>query len=349
LIRVITSNRAVSLQVVAMDIVRVGLELKLDIQWFDRLFAPYEIRLAGDSALIIMPVDPFYATPYILLARDLKRGGVRAVYYGPVEGRLNKFHVQPWMREVDFIAVSNYVRDKLLEAGLRVVDVVYHGVDLKQIDQVRRMWGAGLKYLQEHGLDPSKHVVVLTIANSHPRKGLAWYDKVVEEVGKKDGSVKFLVVTEPKGLNYFKNRPNLVVTSDFGKLPRTTILSLIASSHVLAIPSLAEGFGLPVLEAMALGAPCVHAELPPLMEFSTCFTVPVTGVSYLDKTEAGVSGIIFESHLWDVDEFASRILEVAGLVRNNRERLEEWRAKSIEAAGKLDIRNTYPSLLKYVS
>jgi len=348
LIRVITSNRAVSLQNVAMDIVKVGLELKLDIQWFDRLFAPYEIRLAGDSALITMPVDPLYAVPYILLARDLKRGGVKSIYYGTVEGRLNKFHVQPWMREVDFIAVSNYVRDKLIEAGLRVVDVIYHGVDLKQIDQARKMRGAGLKYLQEHGLDPSKHVVALTIANSHPRKGLAWYDKVVGVVEEKDPSIKFLVVTEDRGLNYFSGHSNLVVTSDFGRLPRLTILSLIANSHILAMPSLAEGFGLPVLEAMALGTPCVHAELPPLTEFSTCFTVPVAGVSYLDKTEAGVSGIIFESHLWDVDEFASRILDVAGLVRNNREQLEEWRAKSIEAAGKLDIRNTYPPLLKYV-
>jgi DNA adenine methylase len=330
-----------------MDIVKVGLELKLNIQWFDRLFAPYEIRLAGDSAVIIMPVDPLYAVPYILLARDLKRGGVRAVYYGPVEGKLNKFHVQPWMREVDFIAVSNYVRDKLLEAGLRVIDTVYHGVDLGQIDQARRMRGAGLKYLQEHGLDPSKHVVVLTIANSHPRKGLAWYDKVVEEVGKKDGSIKFLIVTEPKGLDYFKNRPNLVVTSDFGRLPRLTILSLIANSHVLAIPSLAEGFGLPVLEAMALGTPCVHAELPPLMEFSTCFTVPVTGVSYLDKTEAGVSGIIFESYLWDVDAFADTILQVIDYYRNKREAIIDYRYKAWLQAKKLSIHRTYPRLLKY--
>ena len=349
MIRVITSNRAVSLQVVAMDIVKAGLELKLDIQWFDRLFTPHEIMLAGDSAIVVMPVDPLYATPYILLARDLKRGGVRSVYYGTVEGKLNRRHVMNWMKEVDFVAVSNYVRDKLLEAGLRVVDVVHHGVDLKQAEQARRMRGAGLKYMQEHGLDPSKHTIVLTIANSHPRKGLAWYDKVVSIVEERDPSIKFLVVTEDRGLFYFSRHSNLVVTSDFGRLPRLTILSLIANSHILAMPSLAEGFGLPALEAMALGTPCIHAELPPLMEFSTCFTVPVTGVSYLDKTEAGVSGIIFESHLWDVDEFASRILEVASLVRNNREQLEEWRAKSIEAAGKLDIHETYPRLLKYVS
>jgi glycosyltransferase involved in cell wall biosynthesis len=332
-----------------MDIVKVGLELKLDIQWFDRLFMPHEIRLAGDSAVIIMPVDPLYAVPYILLARDLKRGGVRAVYYGPVEGKLNKRYVMPWMKEVDFVAVSNYVRDKLLEAGLRVVDVVHHGVDLRQVEQARRVRGAGLKYLHEHGLDPSKHVIVLTIANAHPRKGLAWYDKVISIVEERDPSIKFLVVTEDRGLDYFSRHSNLVVTSDFGRLPRLTILSLIANSHILAIPSLAEGFCLPALEAMALGTPCVHAELPPLMEFSTCFTVPVTGISYLDKAEAGLGGIIFESHLWDVDEFAERILEVTDLVRNNREQLEDWRARSFEVAGKLDIRNTYPRLLKYVS
>jgi DNA adenine methylase len=347
LIRVITSSRAVSLQVVAMDIVKVGLELKLDIQWFDRLMTPHEIRLAGDSAIITMPVDPLYATPYILLARDLKRGGVRAVYYGPVEGRLNKRHVMPWMREVDFVAVSNYVRDKLLEAGLRVIDVVHHGVDLKQVEQARKMRGPGLKYLQEHGLDPSKHIIVLTIANAHPRKGLAWYDKVVGIVEERDPSIRFLVVTEDRGLNYFNRHSNLVVTTDFGKLPRLTILSLIANSHILAIPSLAEGFGLPALEAMALGTPCVHAELPPLMEFSTCFTVPVTGVSYLDKTEAGSSGIIFESHLWDVDAFADMILQVVDYYRNKRDAIVDYRYKAWLQAKRLSIYRTYPKLLKH--
>jgi glycosyltransferase involved in cell wall biosynthesis len=332
-----------------MDIVKVGLELKLDIQWFDRLFTPHEIRLAGDSAIVIMPVDPLYATPYILLARDLKRGGVRAVYYGPVEGKLNKRHVQPWMREVDFIAVSNYVRDKLLEAGLRVVDVVHHGVDLKQVEQARKMRGAGLKYMQELGLDPSKHIIVLTIANAHPRKGLAWYDKVVGIVEERDPSIKFLVVTEDRGLFYFGRHSNLVVTSDFGRLPRLTVLSLIANSHILALPSLSEGFGLPVLESLALGTPCVHAELPPLMEFSSCFTVPVVGISYFDSGEVGASGIIFEQYSWDPVDFAERILEVADLVRSRSELLDDFRAKSAEAASRLDIRNTYPRLLKYVS
>ena len=347
MIRVITSSKAVSLQTVAMDIVKVGTELKLDVQWFSRLFAPQEIRLAGDSALIIMPVDPLYTVPYILLARDLKHGGVKNIYYGPVEGKLDTRSLRPWMREVDFIAVSNYVRDKLVEAGLRVIDVVHHGVDLRQVDQVRRMPGPGLRYLQERGLDPSKNVIVLTIANSHPRKGLAWYDKVVEEVGKKDGSVKFLVVTEEKGLDYFKRRPNLIVTADFGKLPRPTVFSLIMNSHILAIPSLAEGFGLPALEAMALGTPVVHAALPPLMEFSTGFVVPVTEVTYFDRPEQTASGIIFENYMWEPSAFADVILQVVDYYRNKRDAIVDYRHRAWLQARKLSIRHVYPRLLRY--
>lgn len=42
-----------------------------------------------------------------------------------------------------------------------------------------------------------------------------------------------------------------------GEVERTTMLSLIAGARTLLMPSLAEGFGLPALEAMALGTPVI--------------------------------------------------------------------------------------------
>jgi glycosyltransferase involved in cell wall biosynthesis len=349
LIRVITSNRAVSLQMVAQDIVKAGLEFKLPVQWFDRLFLPYDIRTAGDTTVIVMPVDVLYVQPYLLLCRDLKRGGVKNVYYATIEGKVNRRYVYDWMREVDFVANSFYTRDKLLEAGFRVVDVVHHGVDLKEIERARRMKRVGVEYMVEHGLDPSKHTVVLTISNPHPRKGLAWLDKIIGVVEQKDSTVKFMVVTEEKGRSYFSNHSNLIVVTDFGKLPRTTVLALIASAHILVVPSLSEGFGLPVLEAMALGTPVVHAELPPLMEFSTGFTVPVKELLYFDRHEVGPSGIIFEQHLYDVDEFAEVLLQVVDLVRNHPQEIEDWRAGTWERVLEYDIRRVYPRLLCYVA
>jgi glycosyltransferase involved in cell wall biosynthesis len=349
LIRVITSSRAVSLQVVAQDIVKAGLELKLPVQWFDRLFLPYDIRVAGDTVIIVMPVDVLYVQPYLLLCRDLKRGGVKNVYYATIEGKVDRRHVRDWMREVDFVANSYYTRDKLIEAGFKVIDVVHHGVDLREIEKARRMKRVGAEYMAEHGLDPSKHTIVLTISNSHPRKGLAWLDKIIEVVEQKDPLVKFMVVTEERGKGYFGKHSNLVVVTDFGKLPRTTVLALIASTHILVVPSLSEGFGLPVLEAMALGTPIVHAELPPLMEFSTGFTVPVKEILYFDKHEVGPSGIIFEQHLYDVDEFAEVLLHVVDLIRNHPQEIEDWRTETWEKVQEFDIRRVYPRLLCHVT
>jgi glycosyltransferase involved in cell wall biosynthesis len=345
---VLTSNRAVSLQTVAQDIVTAAFEAGIKASWLPRQLAPIEVKQQASAEVTIMPFDPLLSAPWILLNRDLTKGGVRNLYYATIEGKVNRRFLANWMREVRYVANSNYTAEKLREAGLSIEAVVPHGVDMKMVEKAKKMKSLGLAYLQKHGLDPSRHVVVLTIANSHPRKGLAWLDKVIKVVESKNPDIKFLVVTEPKGLDYFSQHQNLVVSTDFGKLPRLTVLSLIASVHVLAIPSLSEGFGLPALEAMALGTPVVHAELPPLMEFSTGFTVPVKEIYEFDRQVVGPSGIIYEQHLYDVNEFADVLLQVVDMYRNKKEAIKDWRAKSLEVARKYDIRAVYPALIKLV-
>jgi DNA adenine methylase len=295
-----------------------------------------------------MPVDVLYVQPYLLFCRDLKLGGVKNAYYATIEGRVNMRYVRNWMREVDFVANSYYTRDKLLEAGFRVLDVVHHGVDLKEVEKARKMKHVGAEYMADHGLDPSKHFVILTISNPHPRKGLAWLDKVIGVVEQKDPSIKFLVVTEEKGKSYFEKHDNLIIATDFGKLPRTTVLALIASAHALVVPSLSEGFGLPVLEAMALGTPVIHAELPPLMEFSVGFTVPAKEILYFDRHDVGPSGIIFEQYLYDVEEFAETLLQVVDYYRSKKDAIIDYRRRAWERAKKLSIYRTYPRLLKHL-
>jgi glycosyltransferase involved in cell wall biosynthesis len=345
-LRVLTSNRAVSLQVVSADVCKVANERGVRAVWHDRPMLVSEMRRAGDDALIVMAADPLNAAPWFLLARDCRHGGVRATFYATVEGRLNRRCVREYMREVDFVANSRYVRDRLAEAGLAVKGVVPHGVDVEACEAARRSRELGASYFMKHGLDPSRDLVFLTVASSHPRKGLAWLDRVVGLVGEKDPGVKFMVVTEERGRAYFKPHPNLVVTDDFGRLPRQMLLSIMASARALVVPSLSEGFCLPVLEAMALGTPAVHAALPPLLEFSTGFVVPVKEVLYFDREVVGPSGIEYEQHLYDVGEFAEVLLYAADMLRNKREAVEAVAAKGLEAAGRLDVRSTYPALLR---
>jgi DNA adenine methylase len=331
-----------------MDIVKVASAFNINASWIDHPLTPFELKKNGERAIIVMALDPLSATSWFLLARDLTKAGVRSVFYGTAEGKLNRRYIAPWMNEVKYVAVSNYVKEKLLESGLNVIDVVHHGIDIKSVLSIKKANMTNEKYLESKGLDPRKHFIVLTIANAHPRKGLAWYNHVIEIVEKKDPSIKFLVLTEEKGLDYFSKHQNLVVAPDFGKLPRLSLLSLINSVHVIAMPSLSEGFGLPALEAMALGTPVVHGALPPLMEFSTGFSVPIKSISYFDREAAGPSGIIYEQHLYDVKEFAEVLLQLIDLWRNKRKAIIDWRAKSWEKAIKFDIYKTYPKLLRLI-
>jgi glycosyltransferase involved in cell wall biosynthesis len=329
-----------------MHITKVALSLGKQAVFVPNIVDPYYVIKNRDDALIVMSVDPLHVLPWFLLARDLKVRNVKCYYYGTTEGKLKKSLIPDWAKPLEFIAVSNYVMNKLVEAGLRVVGVVHHGIDPEEIEQVRSNARVGLNYMQKLGLDPSKHYIVTTVSQAHPRKGLAWYNEVIGIVEKKDPTVKFLVITQDKGLNYFGKHNNLVVTTDFGKLSRLTILSIIRNSYILGFPSLAEGFGLPVLEAMGLGVPVVHARLPPLMEFSVGFTVQVTDISYYNSEKEYPSGIIYEHHLWDPQEFADMIIYVIDLYRNKKDELNESRAKAMRKASQYYINKQYSKLLQ---
>lgn len=81
-----------------------------------------------------------------------------------------------------------------------------------------------------------------------------------------------------------------------GPVPRSDLVALMGGASVLAYPSLSEGFGLPVLEAMACGAPVVAARIGPIIEIAGDAALLV------DPTEPG-----------DIAQGLKRALEDSGL------------------------------------
>jgi glycosyltransferase involved in cell wall biosynthesis len=77
-----------------------------------------------------------------------------------------------------------------------------------------------------------------------------------------------------------------------GYLPGPTLRSLVAGASALVLPSRYEGFGLPVLEALACGVPVVCSDLPVLREVggALCRYVPVGDVDALAAALTGLPG-----------------------------------------------------------
>ncbi len=75
-------------------------------------------------------------------------------------------------------------------------------------------------------------------------------------------SARPLVIAGPPG----DARIDLTGTIRVGYLPRGALLDLVAGARALVFPTLEEGFGLPVIEAMALGTPVITSDRAALAE-----------------------------------------------------------------------------------
>lgn len=78
-----------------------------------------------------------------------------------------------------------------------------------------------------------------------------------------------LVIAGPDGWRADRIAPLIAATPGVRRLPfldRPTLLTLLAGARALLFPSLAEGFGLPIAEAMALGVPVLAGATPAQIE-----------------------------------------------------------------------------------
>lgn len=303
------------------------------------------IKLA-DAVIMIYPCSPLYITPYFLKYRDYKKySNMKCLFYTTIEGEVTQHFIQDWMRhELEFIAVSKYVRDKLRNAGFKVIDVIPHGVVKEDVENARKMVGTVRKTLEEKF--PNR-ILFGVIAFWHIRKGLYLLVKAVKKLSSKRKDFIVYLITNTITRKYLEGGENLFIDTVFGKRSRAEILAWMGALDYLIIPSLAEGFCLPLLEANVMGTPVIHADYPPLNEISDSsrnLVFPYENVVYEDTGE----GIDFELHYYNPDDLMSMMHKAIDLKKEEPEKYEEMCSLNRKIFPRFSALKVYKRFLKYL-
>ncbi len=214
----------------------------------------------------------------------------------------------PLARRVShIIAVSEFTKRRLVETtGVEAekVSVVPNGVDgdfrPRSLDQVRATRRA-------LGIPPGRYL--LSVGSQEPRKNIARLLRAWELVQDSLDDGLWLVVAGGPGTRLafreasFTSVPSRVHLTGYvsdGQLP-----ALYSGAMAIAFPSMYEGFGLPVLEAMACGTPAIVADNTALPETTGDAAVMVDPLS-VDSIAEGVGRIAADDTLRD--ELARRSL-----------------------------------------
>jgi glycosyltransferase involved in cell wall biosynthesis len=243
---------------------------------FDRLFPNAELFHATEHLLLPLRSVPAVLTVHDLIFRHLPE------HHKP----LNRWYLNLTMplycrRATHIIAVSEHTRRDLISTYDLVpakITVIHEAADARFRPQsaqamatVRARYGLPGRYL-------------FFVGTIEPRKNLTHLLTAFEAVYA-DGLTDGLVIVGRKGWLYsdffarLEGSPARDAVHFPGYVPDGDLPPICAGAQALVLPSLYEGFGLPVLEAMACGTPVVA---------SNASSIPEVGgdaVLYFDPTD----------------------------------------------------------------
>jgi len=342
----IFTGKAPSLKAVAEDLALVAVEYNITPLVFTDIYPQVVYSGKVQAAIFFYPMDPVFAvdkaTYYYDFSKMLQGA---AAWYTTVEGEIFREYVNdPVWRYVEFIANSQYTREKLQRRGLNVIMTIPHGVHRSVVEQARKLEPALRKRVEE---ELKGTVTFLVVSNSHRRKNL-------------DGLAKAMdILTQRQVFNYtvlgiVEGKPPheaMYKVAEFGSKPRYEVLAAMASVDYVLMPTMCEGFGLPLIEANAMGTPVLHGFFPPLSEFTDTdanITWQVQEIEYVPPDPVRGGGIMFELHKFPPEAIADAIIEAIDIRKNYPSKYEDMRAKALENARQYDSSQLYRKIFEEV-
>lgn len=263
------------------------------------------------------------------------------LFYGVCEGRpvLSHWSIAA-LNQMKLIVPSRYVKWELEGMGIRVDDVIPHGIELEEFEETPRM----NRWREFFG----DKIVVLTVGHRNIRKGHRYLIKAWNRTkASKDPNVLLVIHSRMRDGSGTENMilpssENVFVTDQVGKLDRGDIIGLFKAADLYVQPSLAEGFGLPIVEAMAAGVPTMVVDAPPMNEH---VEQPEMLIKVVEQRWYNYYNVMhFRLNIPDVDDFAEK-LDAAIYDKDLRRRVAE---EQKEAAKRYDYRMVYERWSKWL-
>ena len=187
--------------------------------------------------------------------------------------RLNYFTDYAVKNSDKIIAISNSTKNDLLKIYPKIkeekIKVIYHGYD-KELFNENISKEQIKKTNTRYKIPDTKYLIF--VGTIQPRKNIETLLEAFKVLRRKEAHKDLnLVIAGSEGwlagpiVEKIKNTPGAIMT---GKFETKDLPSLIAGATAFVLPSLYEGFGLPVLEAMACGTPVVAADNSSLKEIT---------------------------------------------------------------------------------
>lgn len=234
-------------------------------------------RIIKDINIKLVHVNDYWWGPIVYMASRM--AGVPCVVHIRQEIEPKKVRQYRLNKPHKLIAISEQMRKVAVGAGVDSdrISVVYSGIDAKLV------WSSeGAQRVRERYLLSAEQPVIGTVANLFPRKGYEYLIQALTEINHKKPGVHCLIVGEGDE-TYRSKLLELVDKNGLEKVVtfagfQQDVLSYIAAMDVFVLPSVMEGFGIVLLEAMAMGKPVVATTvggIPEIVEDqATGFLVP---------------------------------------------------------------------------
>ncbi|HYH84021.1 MAG TPA: glycosyltransferase family 4 protein [Pyrinomonadaceae bacterium] len=169
------------------------------------------------------------------------------------------------------LAVSEYVRQSAhrhLGFPLSRIELLYNPIDIEALSAPTHRTRAEL--MGECGV-PDESVVLLNVARVSPQKGLLYAIRAMPRVLSRHPSSHLVSVgatTDPQWLEHLRAEAHAAGVAERVHFlgARTDVADFLRACDLFVFPSLYEGLGIALIEAMAAGCACVATESGPIPE-----------------------------------------------------------------------------------